>query len=1600
MKALKFILFIFLFFLCAEQNLKAQNFYGIPYLHYYSSDDYSAAGRNWAVIQDRRGIMYFANNQGILEFDGIHWNIIYTKNKTVVRSFAQDAKGKIYVGASGDFGYLAPNSKGKMEFISLLEKIPEKERNFTDVWDIFITPKGVAFATFEALYILEEAEVKIIRPKKTSFHKIFYVNNKFYLREWGVGLQSLSPEGKLELVPEGDKFEQERIYVMLPFGKEKILLVTRTQGAFIFDGKKIESFKTSIDQELIEGHIYCALKLPNNLYLLGTYQNGLFIINQSGEEILHLNKETGLGDNTIHYAYLDQAKNLWVALGKGIAYIELNAPFSIIDARQGLSGLPNAIAQNKEDITVATSFEVQQIKLIKEKNRSNLEINTIKNSKNYNSVVKAIDDRFFIGNLDGLFELKNGNFKNIYNASVVNDILPLPSNKNIILVGTKDGLVIIRRVGEEWKFDKKVNDFNVRIDKIAEDAQGNIWLSDEAHGLYLLSFDKDFEKIRKKQFFTEKNGLPSNSLNFPFCLENQLLIATQKGIYSFAKGNFYPVDRFNKDLDKLEQKNVSFIKKDSEGNIWLIVGNRLAVFYKTKGGYRFERQKFQKLKEVNDILFLNKSELFFLTPNGIVCYQKNQEKTEIQNFRAVIRSVKEDLSGNDSIFFAGTFLNDKGELVLNQAENQIPKLSYQLNSIRIEYASNFYADADKIVYQYYLEGFEESWSDWTNNSIKEYTNLREGTYIFHVRAMNMYGEISQEATYTFIVMPPAQRTIWAYLSYILFALLVIFTVIRLNKWLITRQRKKLEEKIDIRTKELQKEKQRSEANATILLKTKSKLEGSLKKSKENNEKLQAQEEELRQNMEELQATQEEIERTQAELISQLNAINNSPIAKAEISLEGEILTANKSFMNLFGIEENFLKQNKHLLFEELAQESPEKLEKFIADLKDNKLPSQEYFREKENGEIIWVNSTFFPARNKLGEVEKIIQLSIDITATKKQTKELEKRSELIERQNIEIEFALKEQTEKNEELKAQEEEMRQNMEELLSMQEQMQQAKIELEGQMQAIDNSTIAKAEFSIDGYILKANNTFCKLFKYSPEQIIGLHHKILLESRYADSFEYEFFWEVLKKGSPQPGEYKRIDKNGEEFWLNTIYSPVKDGKGKVNKIIKLGFDVTETKNLLKELEQQTEIMRAQEEEMRQNMEELIATQDAMEIKQQKLEESQKQIEERNKKLKSNEEVLRKSFDTLQAQKEELGKSNEKLKIQEEELRQNMEELRNTQAAMLKKQEEVEQAKEALEKQNTKLSSNETILKKAFQKMKDQEEQLRINYEELQAQEEEIRQNMEELQATQEALKQQNKKIASKNRLITASINYAQNIQQAILPNQENLKEVFHDSFILFEPKDIVSGDFYWLTLLQGKIFIAVVDCTGHGVPGAFMSVIGNSLLNDITGTQSILEPNHILEQLHLGIRNRLKQEKTENHDGMDVCLCSIDYANPKKIEINFAGAKRPIYYIEQKDKVLKVLRGDRKSIGGWQHEEYRDFSKQSIFLKRGDKLYLSSDGFVDNPNEDRKKFGEKDFKALILAYQDKPMKEQQELFKKALRNHQGRAEQRDDITLLGITL
>ncbi len=564
----------------------------------------------------------------------------------------------------------------------------------------------------------------------------------------------------------------------------------------------------------------------------------------------------------------------------------------------------------------------------------------------------------------------------------------------------------------------------------------------------------------------------------------------------------------------------------------------------------------------------------------------------------------------------------------------------------------------------------------------------------------------------------------------------------------------------------------------------------------------------------------------------------------------------------------------------------------------------------------------------------------------------------------------------------------------------LKQAQNLLEGYRKILDQSAIV-ATTDVKGNITYTNDKFCEISKYSQEELLGQNHRLLKSGTHSNE-TYQALWHTITQGKTWQGEIKNKAKDGSYYWVKATIMPFMDEKNKPYKYMAVRYDITRQKSL--ELDLKTQLGQLNDYRFALDTASIVAITNV-----------KGQISYVNDKFC---EISKYSRAELLGQDHRLISSGHHSKEYIRHMWQTIaqgqvwrEEFKNkakdgtyywvdtTIVPFLNDQGkpymyltirfDITHRKALEETLRAHQAVLETKVKQRTQQLEDERNRVSEMYEELIV---------------------QNELIGEKNKNITDSIEYALKIQEATLPQLEQIKAQLPELFILFKPRDIVSGDFYWYSevtrplntdgytsKVSKKLVLAAVDCTGHGVPGAFMSMIGNQLLNEIVNEKNIIAPHLILNELNKKIRSVLKQDELDNQDGMDIAICVIDKAQRK---LEFAGAKNPLVYAQ--NGLMGELKGDRVSIGGLQRPGFMSYTKHTISLKSDQTFYIFSDGYQDQiggPKERR--LMRRGLYQLLKDNHHLPMYQQQRVLENAFENWKGENhEQLDDVLLIGFRI
>ncbi|OXG08980.1 YXYXY domain-containing protein [Flavobacterium araucananum] len=788
------ILVLLLSFLCPIVNAQIKKI-GVPFITNYNPKTYKAASENWDVLQDSKGMMFFANHFGIMQFDGVRWNIVaQPENRSMVRSLAIDKKDKMYVGAQGEFGYTVQLPNGQYKYTSLVQLIPAPSRNFGDVVQTVIRPDEVIFFSNEEIFIYKNNKINVIRSE-AKFDDFFEVNEEIYVSDNIKGLLKLKDNALVE-IPDSKQFIGMKIRKIFKTAAGLILL-TQKSGLFSYNNNQLKPFVTKVDYLLKQSQISTGILLSDGYLGIGTRQSGLIVIDSAGNLIQHINKQMGLQNEYVTHLKVDTEGNLWVTLKEGVSLIQISSPLSkILDVSNAETKIYcSQIYQNKLYIATDNGVFWLDWEAYKKGEHQNVNFQHISGMSENVWNIGVFGNSLLAFEKNGVFEIKGNSAQLLAKTDGAWQGVIIPDHPDVLLVGGYNGLYVLRKINNSWTYQHKIKGFDESSRIIETDKAGNIWIAHGYKGIFKIRFKATFDTISSLEFYNQKNGFPSSLFLNTFKIDDQILFGTTKGVYKqdVTSKKMIPDVRFKKYLKT--DSHIRLLKEDHQNNIWYISGENTGKMTQKPGGsFTIEELPFRKLRYLYIPGFENiqttlNGDVFFGTQDGLIHYNTTKSKKYKSKYKAVISEVK-SIFPKDSLLFSSRY-----DVLSTNTESGNHKfsvvLSYANNALHFSFASLCYDEADATKYEYWLEGFEPKWSDWNLQTEKEYTNLPENEYIFHVRAKNIYDVVSEEAIFKFEVLPPWYRTSWAYILYLLLFGVLIYTIIKYQKNLAERDREQL-----------------------------------------------------------------------------------------------------------------------------------------------------------------------------------------------------------------------------------------------------------------------------------------------------------------------------------------------------------------------------------------------------------------------------------------------------------------------------------------------------------------------------------------------------------------------------------------------------------------------------------------------------------------------------------------------------------------------------------------------------------------------------------------------------------------------------------------
>jgi serine phosphatase RsbU (regulator of sigma subunit)/ligand-binding sensor domain-containing protein len=788
----------------AQQLLKP----GLTPTRFFSATEYEGQPQNWAVRQDHRGVMYFGNNSGVLEYDGENWRTISITNETNARSLCVDKDGRVFVGAQAEFGYLAPDSSGQLIYNSLLDKLTAEDRDgFTDVWQTHAAAEGIWFHTKEKLFFWAHDSIQTINPTAIDsvntaiIHTTFLINDVLYVKEVRRPLKKVV-DGKLVAVG-NEVLASSRIYSMLPYGNDEILIATRSEGLFILDAnEQIRALPSSLTEFFGQARIYSGIRIDDNLFLINTLRAGSIFIDREGNVTGRLDESSGLPEQNIKASFIDAQGKLWLATQNGIIRLDHSSPTTHFGPLQGLPGTIQTIVEFNGRVFVATALGVFHSDSIGGK----FEHTAMQEEAWHLSKFVTDEEEYLIIVSSGrVYTMdRDLNLKTIVTVGAWSTH-QTKLNPDYLTIALETGLMVVPFENGIWGDATTIQGIDNELHNMCEDDHGNLWIGEMREGVVLRVKISETDTLVTK--FGAESGIPIG-FTVPCFWNNRVVIGTANGLFeydpnssSIVRSDFFKADAANT-VGAFHR-----LSTDSAGRLWVV--------YETpeedmRMGYQsanepsmWKTRIFTKVSEGIVHAFLHDEDGISLLGGSEGLHRFDPKKLKNFDFRypTLIRKV---LSGRDSLLFYGAMYNTQGLVVAQQPKSLIPTFNYSNNSLKIFFSNCYFEYEGQLTYQYMLDGNDDMWSEWALDNKANYTNLHEGMYTFKVKAKNIYGEESEPATYTFTILPPWYRTWWAYIIYVLgFATFVygaiVFSTRRLKEIIrratqeIVAQKEKIEE---------------------------------------------------------------------------------------------------------------------------------------------------------------------------------------------------------------------------------------------------------------------------------------------------------------------------------------------------------------------------------------------------------------------------------------------------------------------------------------------------------------------------------------------------------------------------------------------------------------------------------------------------------------------------------------------------------------------------------------------------------------------------------------------------------------------------------------
>lgn len=714
----------------------------VPYIRHFTPREYHLQNQNWGVAQsEREGWMYFANNGGLLEFDGGYWSHYPMAFDQPLRSVATDRNGRVFGGGFAMFGYWEKNAAGKLTWQNLGDQSMSELFGKEEIWHILPCDDFVLFQSFSTIYKYSGGKVFVLKaPGAIMFAQ--QVMGIVRVPVIGQGIYDLLPDNTFRLMP-GTEILKDKIVQFVTEGPNGAIWIgTAKDGLFEWKNNVCTPWENPLNERFRKNQLNRAIALKTGGWAIGTLLDGVYVLDAVGNLRFTVNRSSGLQNNTVLSLLEDRDNNLWVGLDKGIDLLELNAPVRYFSDQSGQIGTLYAAAMLNAQLYIGSNQGLFS-------RAGNGSFNLVEGTQGQVWDLRVFDGQLLCGHNSGTYRIENGRAEKISEITGGWCMIPLPSRPDCLIQSTYTGLVVYtKNSAGKWTFLHRVTGFEGSLKKIIADQSGNIWGVHPNKGLFRLRLSDDLTRITEYRAYTLEDHLPTeHQLNLEV-FQGNIILNTHKGIFSIST----------------QQDSIIFtpwpgeipgtkLIPGAEGDYFLTTDNTVTCFHNN----RKNSLSLSLVPEYERIIVLPDGKYLFCIENGFAVLDTRQGSSTSHAaiipkpvIRWVETSAGEGISSDKSI-----------------------KINYANNTVHLHFAIPAYGRQPSFSWK--LDGFTNSWSAWQTSSVQSFINLPSGNYTFRVKT----DQNDEEASISFTILPPwylstPALVVYAVLVIVLFAGMELF----------------------------------------------------------------------------------------------------------------------------------------------------------------------------------------------------------------------------------------------------------------------------------------------------------------------------------------------------------------------------------------------------------------------------------------------------------------------------------------------------------------------------------------------------------------------------------------------------------------------------------------------------------------------------------------------------------------------------------------------------------------------------------------------------------------------------------------------------------